>query len=778
MQAIPLYRYDLRYTIPFTGNIAGDELIDYRVELSKRTFGSPSGQAPVELDGAPTPFVYSLANDDDPLAPVRTSTAQISFIDDIDLATLLPSDGFEWRVKLVRVSDGEVLFHGYLTGEVYTQPYIDGPNVVTVNAVSPLVPALATQMPIVDMAVITVGELLSALMSQAQTISKIYIPAIFARSAGAPIEEYTDILRMRFSTANYRRLASGDNIAVEEWDIDTFASAVEAVCRLFAWSMVDAGDGSLYLVSPAHTGRYMVLTPEELVSPDRFTPTTIIPDTLAENIIEAVDTADSVEYRQGYGSATVEVKPADTKLEFADIKAQIRGWEYERMQTTARYLTSSTGGNIGTPYVDYYAEVGKKIAELSAGQVVLPRYRSTLLEDGSREWVKVTDGSQSDADVQLRYYETDSASADDIKVEDNKPASKRSWSFAGFYRCPKLIRVGGDKHFLSNEPLEMLRTKSFIGIVGGGAICVNFQIRASYTDGFYMPEDYAFIGGNALEMIDGNVVDPDAIPDPSGDLRKDIFCATFFGKKKFVNAYLRIGEWWWNGQFWGTDKAIFRIPIDCAQGEWHSVITNKTVDFPFAGEEGLFVELAPWVNGEIEFSILSQLFDYDEPTELPSTPNLSFGENGNIYADIKGVTISYCPMLSHTDVSGDVDGVKRKRFSRNFKEEKNIQLTLHGSVNESYQQSLVYVSDAEVLDTLYIGGVEKKPEQHLLDECERLYAHTQKRWRRGMATPSVRPIDVFDNGFADSLLMTGGVTIDYAEGSASVYLSEIKKTII
>lgn len=778
MQSIPLFRYLIRYTIPFTGNIAGDTLVDYRVELLKRTLGNQPVEV-VELDGGPQSFVYSLANDEDPLTPLRTSTAQISFADDIDLVTLLPSDGFEWQVRLVRVSDGVVLWSGYLTGEVFTQPYIDGVNIVTVNAVSPVVPALASQLPIADMSVITIGELFSGLILQSQTIKKIYIPAIFAPTAYPTIEEYTDILRMRFSTANYRRVASGDNVAVEEWDIDTFSAAVEAVCRLFAWSLVDTGDGALYLVAPAYAGRYMVLTADELVATDRFTPTTIFPDTLAESDIGAVDTDDIVEYRQGYGSATVEVKPAETKLEFADISAQIRGWEYERKQTTARYLTSSTGGSIDTPYIDYYAEVGKKIADLTSGQIVLPRYRSTVLADGSREWLEVTDGSQSDADVQLRYYETDSASADDIRGEDNQPAIKRSWSFVGFYRCPKLIRIGEDKHFLSDVPLEMLRTKSFIGIVGGGAICVNFQLRASYIDGFYMPEDYAFIGGNASQLIDGVLVDPDAVPDGSGDLRKDIFCSVFFGRKKYVNAYLRIGEWWWNGSAWTTEKDIFKIPIDCTTGEWHSVITNKTVDFPFAGEEGVFIELAPWLNGDLEFSLLSQLFDYEYPDDLPSLPNLPLGIDGNLYADIRGVTISYCPVLTHTSVSADVDGIKRKNFSRNFKDEKNITLTLHGSVNDSYQQSLVYVNDTEVLDTLYIGGVEeKKPEQHLLEECERLYARTMKRWRRGMPTASVRPIDVFDNGSAETLLMPEGVTTDYSSGKSAVYLAEVKKKSI
>ena len=466
------------------------------------------------------------------------------------------------------------------------------------------------------------------------------------------------------------------------------------------------------------------------------------------------------------------MKPTDTKLEFADIKAQIRGWEYERKQTEVHWLLREAEGI-------YLAEVGKRTASLVAGRITLPRYRSTPNTEGGREWVEVTDGSiDEERDIQLTYIESDSASPDEV---NGTPAQKRSWSFQGFYRCPKKVNIGDTVHFFSTAGAKrnvVLKTRMPLGMVSFGAICVNFKIRATLLDGFYMPSDLEFQGGTAVEPVVGNVINPAEPPHSGTGARKDIFCARFFGTKKSVYGYLHLGEWWWNGSAWTTEESVARFDIDTADAEWHSVIGNKTVDFPYNGDAGVFIPVPGAVSGDIELGLYSDFFDYSDPEV--NTGDMGYvllGAEGNIFADIADLSLTYCPEISVTDISMDVATTNKRRFSRNFKEEKNIQLTLHSSVNESYQQSLVYVSDAEVLNTLYIGGVEKKPEQHLLDECERLYARTQKRWRRGMATPSVRPIDVFDNGSADSLLMTGGVTIDYAEGSASVYLSEIKKTI-
>lgn len=768
MAATPFYTYRTLYSIPFTGNVEDGGMEDYRIDLLKRVSQSTIVPDVVVLDGGPSPFISSLADDSDPLTTIRTSTAQISFVDDVDIGEFLPIDGFEWQVNLIRERDNEALFVGFLTGEVYSQPYIDGGNVVTVNAVSPAVPALASTMAIADIPALTIGELFAGLLRQSKLATQLYVPAIFTREPYMPIEGYTDILRFRFSTANFKSIANNKDASIEQWNVQTYAEAVDAVCKLFAWSLVDSGDGALYLVAPAHKGRYMVLSAEELESTGQFTPATIYPITFDKVSIEAVDGADRVEYRQGCGSAIVEAQPVDAKLDFADISSQIKSWEYIRTRTTADHVSRfELQGR-------YLAEVGKKVATLAAGRIVLPRYRS-VGSGGDRSWVEVTDGSvDKSRDIQLSYIESDSAPPSAI---EGAAPQKRNWSFKGFYRLPRLLRVDNVPHFFSTAEVErrpILKTILPLGLARGGAINIYFTIRASYMDGFYMPSDLDFKGGNATASVVGNLVDPSLPPGTDGNHTEDIFCGWFFGIKKKVHVSLRLGELWWNGSAWTSVECDFPIEINRAEAEWHDFPTNKTVDMPWLGESGLFIPLPGYSNGDVEFWLMSDLCAFTLPEGNDTGVYVSWGLNGNIFADVSDLSISYCPEIKHAGTSVNVAASRRKDFGRAFKEEKTISLRLHGDINGSYQQSLVYIDNNEVLDAIYANQVLCKPEDYLLSECERIYARIQRRWNRGMYLRHLTPVDLFGGESTGESLMITGMSVDYAAGTQRVYLSEVR----
>ena len=225
------YKYYERYYIDVTSAPTGDgEVFTYHVSLQQRlvipSFGSEP--IPVELDGGRSPFVVSLQNEANPLMPMRSASARISFVDNIDLGELLPADAFEWRVELTRTTDGAKIFVGYLTAEVYTQPASGGVNVVTVNAASPMVPIAATAMPIEDKGALTIGELIRMAIETSSDIQTVYIPAIYSLKNNASAADYADLLRWRFSTGNFLRFTdeavSGKNV-----ECDTYQVALEAV---------------------------------------------------------------------------------------------------------------------------------------------------------------------------------------------------------------------------------------------------------------------------------------------------------------------------------------------------------------------------------------------------------------------------------------------------------------------------------------------------------------------------------------------------------------------
>ena len=763
MASVELYRYVRRYTIPFIGNDIGDP-VAYRVDLLQRRIVSATPPEVVELDGAPSPFEFSLANDDDPLLPIRTSTAKISFIDDIDVTSLLPANGFEWGVQLVRVEDEAVVFAGYLTGEVFTQPYIEGPNIVTVNAVSVMVPALASAMDIVGRGSLTIGKVIAQAARLSKSVTKVFIPAMYEVDYYDNPAHFTDLLRLRFSAWRYMRFADNAQITGEQFECDTYSKAIRDICTLFGWSMYDVGDGSLYFVAPGYTGAYMQLAIEELEFDTIFTPHLVQPTTFSVEDIEAVDAGDTMEVRQGYRSVMLTAEAVEAQVQMADVKDQVKGWSYQRESVSVDVQQFTD------PYelVSKNAEIGKKIATFSGKNISIPRYRCTGIYDENDlltdvEWSEVTDGSEdANADVFTNYIESDSCAPAELSTEDGE-AAKREWSFSPMFRIrEQAVTYAGDGLYrFSRLPDEyyIMRMIGSAGLLSGGAIVIDFDMRATTRDGFHIPADYYVAGGD----IEGSMLGVVAT-----------YNTDFWGKSKRVVAALKVGDLWWNGQSWVEEECRFDIPISTTAGEWHSVLSNKTVDMPYAGGRGLFIPLAQEVEGQVEFYLYPRLA---EATELADRPEGDFvlKYDGAVSAliDIKGLTISFAPRLDYVDVS-DTSSTYYRDFGRSFPNQLDISLALHSRVNNATQLSLLYKESGQPLDTLFRGALEAKPEQFLLDSVQRIYANVVRRWRRGMALQTLVPIVMWENENG-AVLMPTGATINYAEGVGEVYLTELQK---
>lgn len=754
--------YALRYTIPFVGNEIA-EPIRYRVELWQRLEEGSATPEVVELDGAPSPFEFSLANDDDPMLPIRTSTAKISFVDDIDLVELLPADGFEWRVVLMNADDNTAVFTGYLTGEVFTQPFVEGPNIVTVNAVSATVPALATAMDIIGKGSLSIGQAIAQVARLSDSVERVYIPALYYVDDTSSVAHFTDLLRLRFSTWKYMRFADNSQLTGEQFECDNYQAVVSDICTLFGWSMTDVGDGSLYFVAPGYTGTYLQLAIAELEFDSIFTPRLVQPTILSSDDIEPIDASDSMEVRQGYSSVMITADAVDSQVQMADIKEMIKGWAYQR-ESVEVTIQQFTGIAVGT--FTATAEVGRRVATIVEKNVVLPRYRCVATYDSNEllkdtRWEQVTDGTEdANADAFAQCVEVDSCPPSALTVEDGEVA-KREWSFSQMFRVKEqaIIYRGAAGEYLFPilpEEYPLLKIIGSTGLLSGGAIVVDFDVRATPMDGYHIPEDFYIAGGD----INGN---------EAGCVQG--FTSEFWGKKKSFAASLKVGDMWWNGSRWIATESRFNIPISTTSGEWHSVLSNKTVDMPYSGSRGLYIPIANEVQGEVTFCLYPTLADIEEIADKPEDLFVYDGSRSPM-VDIKGFAVSYAPRIDYVDVSS-LSSTYYRDFGRSFPNQLDISLALHSRVNNATQLSLLYKESGQPLDTLSKGGAGVKPEQYLLETAERIYANIVRRWRRGMALQRVLPIVPwsYDGG---SVLVSTGATINYAEGVGEVYLTEIK----
>jgi hypothetical protein len=143
---------------------------------------------------------------------------------------------------------------------------------------------------------------------------------------------------------------------------------------------------------------------------------------------------------------------------------------------------------------------------------------------------------------------------------------------------------------------------------------------------------------------------------------------------------------------------------------------------------------------------------------------------------VKDLQVAYVPTLDYVDVD-DADSIYQREFRTSFTEKLGESLILHSRVNNSEQMSLIYYSEEEVIDTLHrtTSTTAEKPERFLLDEYERIFGRTQRRWRRGLWLRELRPLDIFTlPAVTDSALMLTGYTMDFEENTAEAYLLDVK----
>lgn len=747
--------YRHRYSIPFTGNVIGDP-IDYRVELWQR---DGIDTAVVELDGAPSPFVLSLDSSDDPMALTRTSTARISFVDDIDVEDVLVTDGFEWLVRLVRVSDNAIIFSGYLTGEVLTQPYIDGANIVTLNAVSPMVSALASTMNIADRSSMTIGETLGQMLRLCNDVTEVWVPMIYTVSEKVSIANYTELLRARYSSTLYRSYVDDPMVTGEKYECSTYQSVIEDLCRLLGWSMVDIGDGKVYFTAAGYKGEYLRLQLSELEALSPFTPQRGVPSVFDFHAIEAVDTQDTVEIHQGYSSALVAVDAASSNDSFFNISGQVRKWVFETKNTTLRPVLEYGVGD------EYQARSAIKIAQLSTGDVVLPQYmtRPTLIPNragaSTLDWDVLPETAEEFRENVAGglYIEYDSASLKDVAPDDGMAATKKEWSFASMMRIKEDAAfsdsLGNVCQYDLPSGTTLIKVVTPYRMFPKGAIVIDFEMRASVTEGFYITRDNRLGGGNINVSTEGY------------DIR---FTQGYWGENKIVKATLKVGDYYWNGEQWGAESAVFDIPISVEEGEWHKVVSNKTVDMPYPGSSGLYIPISSSIMGSVELSIHSPLTNnpyHFDPSNISKRPTP--------YTDIKGFKIDYVPTYDLSDVPG-LSSKYYKDFENSYIRKKEVSLKMHSSTNQASQHSTLFSEYGHAIDTLWRGNTADKPERFLLGDLERVFASPTRRWRRGLPLQTLRPADVWSKD-AGKILMVTGASIDYAEGTGEIYLSDVKE---
>ena len=754
------FKYVEWYRIDFTGaQLADGSIPAYRVSLLRKVLLNNTAPTPIELDGAPSPFVLSLSNEIDPLTS-RYATARISFVDDIRLADLEMTNPRDWQVELRRLSDNKRLFAGYLTTEVYTQPVYEGPNIITINATSPMAVVSATTMPLWDKSLLTFGELLSMVMESSRLIDKVYIPAIYTTEASATVANYADILRWGFSASLYIKVSDTALLDGKEYEYAPYSDVLEAICKLFGWSMVDNGDGALYFISPGYHGEYMCFTAEQLTATESVTPQLITPEISNEGSILPIDNSDYTEICQGASSAVVSVSPAENAALTPKVEQYVKKQNFTRKKTNiALLLGYNSGTGAGTGYGDGYgAEVATISTEVIQSRIKLPRYR--LVVEGDR-YSFIEDATSQDCG--MFYRRMDSASYKAVKPDAEN--QKTEWSFTSMFAIKDIIvaqrpLTADTAYYWASIPDKSLLMKiaSRGGLYLSGAFRIDFSMMATPVEGFYIPTDGALAGGSLV----GATYDPLCVP-------PEVYRLNVYWWSKTVCVSLKVGNKYWNGAAWQDTFDTFDIPISDKEQEWHPIDTNKTIDMPYAGRSGWYCPIEEPLSGAVELCIYST-----NRTNIPSNsayPPIEY---------MRDLSVEHIPEIEMREEIL-IDTTYYQDFDSGFTERKEVELPIHSRINGSEQASIIVDTTLAPIDVIYRTTATEadKPERFLLTEYQRLFGRALQRWRRGLAIRQLLPIDLYSrSGYPDNILMLTGYTADFAESTMEVYLSDVKSVKI
>lgn len=756
--------YRLRYTIPFAG-----DGVDYRVELYQALAITDDIPNVVELDGGPSPFVVSLDNSDDPMLPIKTAMATISFVDDIDINEIRPCDAYEWKVQLIQVEYEILRFTGFVTGDVFTQPYVAGPNIITINAVSSVAPALAQELPQDTAGAITVGGVIAELARLSTSIMEVYIPACYKTNSSTGDEGLLAPMAMKFSSVGFMRLTDDPQLEGMQYVCDTYSDVLTAICNLFGWSMQDVGHYALYFTAAGYTGEYIVLTIDELeraAAGELFYPNREGVDILPVDSISAIDINDVMDVRKGVGSAVLNVSTVGVEVSLPSIERQVTLWATQK-KTTSAFIERHNSSELDydTGWIENIEL--ERISEVSPGLVTLHAWRPeniTLDEDNHihADYTPV-DTVNPATDLYCEYMENDVTNELDLPPDGDK----RSWDLDRFYRIHPVREkyVNGTAVHLTGSGRKMISYIANAGVIRKGYLCLNFEMRATVGGGLHIPEAY-YVAGPGLNEDDYAY--------PGLGYIKGYVSEFWPDNSKEVAVRLRIGEKWWSGTEWVAYAASFKILVSSARAEWHPILTNKTIEDMCEGSSGWFIPIDETLCGDLELTIFCPaVYAYPAPEPPISDPGwLGLGD-WNVLIDIRGLNLQFKPDISGVDYKPNEVAYKRA-FGNSRTETHNVNLRLHSSISSGIQSSLVFTGDMNRLTRLYRGSKFKKPEEFLLDDYQRIFAEDRVRYRRGMRVQKLNPLRYWREKDGRVLTMTGG-SIDYAEGTGEIYMTDIKE---
>lgn len=651
----------IHWTLPFTDRNG----VAYRIDIYDTDYTG----APVTILGGNGVFDTDESSSEDVFEPVRSSTGTLHVFDENGtlMEQLMPRNNTDRPVRLVRTSDGKVMWQGFLSCEVYSQNYTGRPQVVDIPVNSMLQSMDSIRMTVDNGSTNRIIRMLFATI-----INKTSEKAGFNiyENIAYPAEGYRIFENlMDISCLFSRKEIANEGGVSYQLDGISLKEVFSRLCAFMGWTARERGT-TLYLEPLMETMGVHVTPYAYFASPrqqDRLPYG--LPTSQEKQMSSFVWAGDSHRKSINQGAKSVEVAAnleqyeaslsipdcPDTQLAFRKIAINNSSNEYV-------YQLCDTSGNLGSlldfQFFTVTVTENKKTTSVVPGGTYSTLYQATTI--GSPQFFI------------------------------DWPRKKR----AGCFFC---------KYGTAKDN----RSPSYVSAL---------FLAGNYTEDFsqFPPSESNYILKMRSDMVfsasDGYIVMNSSA---MGVTHEQRYIEPFRGT---IPASIKFGDYYWNGSTWTVNFAYIMLEFNngtiksnYVEGETKAESSNGfyiPIDQMLDGE--LCIMLYPYIHGKVIHNLFNYYF-----------MDLMFSQ----------LSLEYYPIFNSKYSDRSVNKYY-KLIDTDFSREESIQLDLATNLNNKRSPSIILGISMEPVSSITYsvpGGTEdKRPENVLLGKMERYYNQSRR----------------------------------------------------
>lgn len=632
------------------------------------------------LEPGQNPFVSKMADDDDPLKPLRSGSGTISVVANFEVMKLFDmTSGHRYRVVVYRSE--AVVWQGWLKGESLSQDYESAKSEFSLGCVDDIEALGCWDMtqkdetingfPFVgDMGLQFIWRILAECFAHVSGTGGTP-PLTFEFPTDGSVELWQ--LRALVSRGLFFESVTFDNDEDEEekkrlYDSMTCKEALEIVCTSFGWSCQAMGSRIIFS-TPRVSGDYYVTSMESLYKGGlegyRYAIGEVAPTSMGDHEVSQYPGAHKINVRAELKKNTDLLPSLEDAMEFVTDEGTVT------RELTVRAITYKS----------------------NSGKVVLQGYKMTTTKEAPK--------LATDYDIAKAEY----GASDYFTVRE--PDVVNNYQKVG---C-MIVGLTKEDSYTPDDTKKNYEFKTGLGFN------IFYPVYRTASGDTPMTPSKAVRGGLPMVTLRGEQV---ALS--GGALVLNANIGSMAHKKTadnwLINSLLvsvRIGEYYYDrgNKTWTTDKVVFDALLEDSLGA--SIDDDKTLEMPYTGASGLIMPIDRMLSGEVELCIYPPVL-YRDSVRLTWRRFIVYG-------------LSLKHQDEDTTLAKDLpDHYNYTKYLEHWQDDtKTVSVKMHSRRDGQNGLGQLYVLDSAEEELIAVEKIDgKRPEQALLNRYVDMFGRVRQ----------------------------------------------------